>query len=494
MRKFNGAKFALIVKFCFLVTVFLAFYFASSDAEDKDITIDESVTIRVCVECTYPGFSGNYLQENVIEKGIEDAAILYREANGNVRVELEYIPKVDYGTNAEYEESVEARQLAVENIRKEIADGKGPDIFLSAVNAWPGEVHDGVFLDVERDMRGGIFYDISEYLDADKTLWCNLNPVVMEAGRVGDAQYTLPLRYSYPVIFVDRAAAETAGLEIGTLCLDTYALYSALLRTGDPSWFEGAYPVENVYVFSSFPKVFDYDTNSIQISVGELEDYVECARSLGEGPLRHSAPAPIAQYIQNGWHPFKPRTIKSEEKVIGYGTHLYAGTLSNVLDIVATSKALGINLDMFPLRAINGDLIANVSYWGAVNANTEHPLEAYEFLRLLLTPEAQSIITARDGWPVRTDIGVEMIWSNYQKQIEWYKRGNINSTNNMQRTRVNRLLELELTENDVPLANVEITKVRFASRPEYNAWNKIFHGDIRADELYEDFYWHITRQ
>lgn len=79
-----------------------------------------------------------------------------------------------------------------------------------------------------------------------------------------------------------------------------------------------------------------------------------------------------------------------------------------------------------------GDLIADVTYFGAVGASCRHPELAYEFLRLFLSEDAQwevnrsrstqgfqaGLIAA--GWPVRAEGAAEYLWQNMEFQLGFY--------------------------------------------------------------------------
>lgn len=107
---------------------------------------------------------------------------------------------------------------------------------------------------------------------------------------------------------------------------------------------------------------------------------------------------------------------------------MYVGGLTDALDTLAIANALDMELSILPLRATDGSLVANVTYWGAVSASCQHPGFAYDFLRLFLSPEVQfgSDLVGEDstsystefslritpGWPVRTQGSAQALWEN----------------------------------------------------------------------------------
>lgn len=100
---------------------------------------------------------------------------------------------------------------------------------------------------------------------------------------------------------------------------------------------------------------------------------------------------------------------------------------------------------MIPLAGIGGEQAAYVTYFGAVGAGCAHPKEAYDFLRLFLTAEAQyesgrpskedAIANLlgqppifneliEEGWPVRAVGSVPEVWSIF-KGCAWTVYPNI---------------------------------------------------------------------
>lgn len=91
-------------------------------------------------------------------------------------------------------------------LRTQVMSGSGPDVFL---------MHSGdtlLFTDLQKQMRAGVFMDLSPYMEELRQTY-PLNETVLAAGRLGQAQYLLPLTYSVPVAVApaDRLAASGAA-------------------------------------------------------------------------------------------------------------------------------------------------------------------------------------------------------------------------------------------------------------------------------------------
>lgn len=136
---------------------------------------------------------------------------------------------------------------------------------------------------------------------------------------------------------------------------------------------------------------------------------------------------------------------------------------------------------MLPLRAADGSVVANITYYGAVGSSCKDPALAYAFLRQFLTEEFQwdiyrprieknilvrnpSVLPEREpqcsgqvenSWPVRTDGSVPWLWRTVQYQM----RGVYHSFYGAYETR--QFILMELTDDDVPILSLPIDEVRF---------------------------------
>ena len=166
------------------------------------------ITLRVLTEASNPQNQGHSRFYDQLDILIEQ----FMAQHENVTVVVERLPEA--GTEREY---------AIERLRASIMAGKGPDIFVMpspGTNIYfgaPDEIitEDVLFPDVEQAMHNGLFYDLSEFYDADSELDKDgLVTSVMDAGTVGDARYVLPLRYNFPVAYVYPEKFEEAGLDL----------------------------------------------------------------------------------------------------------------------------------------------------------------------------------------------------------------------------------------------------------------------------------------
>lgn len=147
-------------------------------------------------------------------------------------------------------------------------------------------------------------------------------------------------------------------------------------------------------------------------------------------------------------------------------------TLSGAMDCAAIAKAEGKEITMLPLRSDQGDLIAQVTYVGAVGANSREPELAYAFVRQFLQAEYQweqnRVIPDGDrasgliatGWPVLTRGAVEPLW-----QIQRTLNRSLSRTDGtlagLVHQRNGAIANMTLTDGDIPILDTPIDIVRF---------------------------------
>lgn len=347
----------------------------------------------------------------------------FESEHKNVNLVLEVLPA----------EGLE-RQKAISETYVDIANGEGPDIYLmpngSTVSVAAGAYTTGtanpLFSDVNEHMQKGTFADLSEYYNSDETL--NKDAFVegvMDAGVVGEARYVLPLRYSIPVIYADREALADTILTENILNEGIGEILELVAAKQDCSLAPCVDPVplHSRYIFNFFSEIVDYESGRLKLNNKKLHDYLKNAyliHYLAEQEDEAPSAPHVGSYISTG------------EYFASEGFPLTLGKLESALDAAAIAKSLGIDLAMIPLRGVDGDLVADVTYFGAVGASCEAPELAYEFLRMFLTEDAQwELDRSRStqgfqpgliatGWPVRAKESVEYLWQNLEFQMSFY--------------------------------------------------------------------------
>lgn len=364
----------------------------------------------------------------------EKCAEEYTKNHPSVEISIERLP-----------DRAEEREPVLQRMRTEIMAGKGPDIFLLPTVTVPTDLSSSLafleplFQDVEQNMHGGKFLDISPYYNADTKLdKVGLNQAVMDGGCVGNARYVLPLRYTVPVALTEVSALKDRKIDVNSLFSSLESFFSTLVAYGDGS----ISPQFQSTFFCAFPQIYDYEKEKVSLEPERIADFIEAYRKY----VVLSADCPI----------FPPDNFRNLG--VSKETPLVLDNLGeDVLWLALTSKLTGENLEAIPLKASDGTLAASVTYWGAIGASCEHPQEAYDFLSQFLSTKLQSSPNAMGlsgtCWPVRTNGFVPTLWASYKE----FHQADL----------ADEILEVELVEEDFPVLQAEIGSVRFET-----AWDK----------------------
>ena len=362
----------------------------------------------------------------------------------NVSIQLDILP-IEATDRAEY----------IKALYDKIEAGEGPDIYLMPVsdtvkNDYKYMRADPMlFPDVELAMRAGVFADISHYYNFDFSLGKSaLQSTVMDAGVVDGSRYVLPLTYNLRTIycFPERLSAGTE-LDIENITISDLMQY--VIDIGDPAIASGVDNLRSDSKFTlseTFSNLIDYESGEIVLSVQDLEEFFSIYQKLQLtiGPKRTE------------YGIIEP--VKAEE-IVNY-TPLKVSSLSNALTLAAYAKYTGSTLKMAPLRNDSGDVIATVSYYGAIGSGCKNIETAYKFLRIFLTEEAQwetkklengDILFPVSAWPVRVKGSVPYLWNARQTQLEM-------RDGTLYRSGCNTI---ELTDQDIPVLETDIDIVRF---------------------------------
>lgn len=370
-----------------------------------------------------------------------------------------------------------ARDAYLKQIRTELMSGKGPDVFLlptDTTEVIPKELYPGdrlipyppgpkqiwviddtdrqyptertvaserepLFRDVEQTMRNGLFRDLSEYYDHDETIEKDsLNSSIMDAGTYLESRYLLPLRYDIPVLYIRTEGLAEYGLDTANVSGDIMELMEFAVASGSQELAASLDPfvLRLGRGFSLLSHPLDYDTGTVKLTQEELAAFLHTVQDLealvGDcGDHR----APMAHDISDG--PRRPvfQNGRRGGEIIGYydqrvfpSTYpMRVGTLTDAPRVNMHAILGHEEYTMLPLRSMNGELTAYVTYYGAVGSGCRYPEEAYEFLRLFYSEDAQyeqnrpfrtdfyirnrtKLELLEDGWPVRVKGSADGIW------------------------------------------------------------------------------------
>lgn len=435
--------------------------------------------------------TNEYGMNSQVKTAIEE----FENAQGNVDIRLDILPTDD-----------EERAIKLEQLRTEIMAGGGPDAYLLPSDSG---INEPLFRDVMQSMHNGLFYDISEYYDADEALGKDaFVEAVMDAGVVDESRYILPLRYNLPAYYIDTEALAVSDLNNGIFESGILNVLDTVLEMGDKEWACGAEVYIERFGFNIYPNLINYESGEVSLNAYEVAEFLEkyqAVRALIGDTYDHRKIFDVIAYIHDNYYWGNS----------GFPMHNAVIQLDYAMDLAATAKAEGKMLSMIPMRATDGSLIADVYYWCAVGSGSKNTELAYDFIRMFLLEDYQweqnrenldvpspSLISK--GWPVRVVGSVEPIWKIYREQIS-----NWTSTTAQKnwKTRKSTIMQVELTNSDIPLLQEEIDSARFSIHTERTLYASLVYElndsangyvpteveiNALAEDLIQELEWHVA--
>ena len=464
------------------------------------------------------------------------------------------------------------REITLKQLRTKIMAGNGPDVFLlptgntittdyaTANRHARGTTQtqlEPLFQDVVQAMRGGLFRDIQPFYLADATLDKQpLKTEVMEAGVINGRRYVLPLRFDIPIVYTDRELWDSRGLNMDSLDTGFQPMFDSLLDTADNA--AGLFLPDDM---SLLPEPFDYENEQVAVSVNRITDYLRIYQAWKS--ISPAAAQRLADAWAQNWMDIIDEKMRSlfevqpelREKIYlvtldiadfndienyicfdanwsAAGLPVYICSLAGSLESAAVAKLAQTvdgsmrSLEMYPLRTMDGNISASVTYYGAVGAGSENSELAYAFLRQFLCEEFQwdiyrprskkSILVSgtpsepevqvrgqvENSWPVRTVGSVPYLWDTVQYQVKGVAYSFREASSHISR----QFQAMELTDADIPALSWDIDEVRFpvtisgTDSLEY-ALSQLNEPDgtptdadidALAQQVYQGLWWHLA--
>ena len=514
------------IKFRNLLLTAIGFMILSQCVFGKEEISDRSCSLWVITEKSTSD-SFNYQ--------IDQAARQFEATHKGIHVEVDILP-----TDAA------EREIYLKQLRTQIMAGGGPDCYILPTGdtlivdakVEIGQVTttsiciEPLFSDVVQTMNSGVFTDISSLYNADPDME-GLNEHVMDAGVIGSRRYVLPLRYTMPVV-MSYTGVQGSITELVSQALEKEDILTAMgLNMPDD--------------LSLLPRLYDYQKGEILVTEQEIAEYM----SLYQQWFAVSQPAwdayigglldQMRTYLEGElpdypWDVLEGITITRDSfnDVYCYGRYdchwsqngfqIYSDHLPGVLDQAAIGKVLGESLTAHPMKGMDGSVIAEVVYYGAIGAGCGDVSLAYDFIRLFLTEdyqwdqvrprasrenydifnptsEVQVNGMIEDSWPVRTAGATAYLWDTLQYQN--YKDTYFYGEN---RHKALKSKNLQISDADLKITNCSIDEVRF---PIYQPYEESFSYalsllndedgtptdvDIKAlaEEVYRYLWWHLA--
>lgn len=367
-----------------------------------------------------------------------------------------------------------SRNPMIQQIRSELMSGNGPDVVLMP-NAYSDQVAAGsgqnpLINDVSLAMKNGLFLDISKYYDEDTELGTDkLQQTVMDAGVLGDARYVLPLRYDIPIMYVDKQAFSETGLRQDIFESNVIELMDSVVAIDDNRTAANfrMHWIQPQFTMNFLPRLIDYNTGKVTVSQTELESFFQSYQNYWVRLLHAFSNSSLSnrpvfyQYLSNG------------DYWTDSGNFLFIGSMQQLVENVTIANTKNVELEMYPIRAMDGSVIADVTYYGAISAGCQNPELAYEFLRAFLTEDFQWERNLTDvrgawkpagyGWPVRTEGSYAALTESIWARSEWTFSNN-----------VNRIPKEALLSNDCSILSTKIDSARFSIPLEHSFYRDLW--------------------
>ena len=291
------------------------------------------------------------------------------EAGGPADIELEIVPKVSNGSNAE-------RESKLTRIRTEIMAGQGPDIFIMGYQSDWESNNRSLFLMPEKSMELGLFYPLDGFLEnAQYMHYDEMIPEIVSAGRSEEyGQVVLPLEYTFRTTFfmkddVPEPLEPCTWQEQAQSKLTAYKAAATQLSAYSYMQFTG-----------SLGKIADYKNRKMIMTEEELLEhitqFIELRKEYVRGNLTDLPPC-----YQTDMKPYfemdNLNVQQSSAEAIPYTQH--------IPDLIPGfyQWAEEDEFTMVPMYNTEGGVSATIHSWAAINANCKRGDEAFFVLDYL---------------------------------------------------------------------------------------------------------------
>ena len=479
----------------------------------KNLMILFLISVLLC-GCGRQKYNGEPLElwlvtEQSIAGGMNSQAEIaieqFKEIYPNVAVKMDILPQ-----------SEESRTAYLKKIRSEIMSSGGPDLYLMPTYelAYPEteitstDFMEPLFASVPKQMYNGVFTDIGEYYDADETLGKDgLVTGVMDAGIMDGARYVMPLRYDYDVLLADVNAMEDLGIDPDLFNGGIDELYCLAERLQD-DYVSFGLAAKPDYTHAS--DYIDFQTENVLMDASEFASLVNGYYRTVElaNPDEHQDQGQffgghyfVTKAGDDGYYcDIRMYIVRGREKTAIFSKAGYPFMridTSQLVESAAAIKILDQNVTMHPIRAADGRLIAEITYYGAVGSGCKYPEIAYEFLRMFYSEELQweqyypwnageaVEDLAERGYPIRSTGFAEVQYENIRKKLEQDQLLDKRLKNRTYMVRREPLLDksFTITDKDLPILATPIDEARF---PFMTIDGEFFYQYVSKIETTED--------
>ena len=321
------------------------------------------------------------------------------------------------------------------------------------------------------------------------------------------ARYVMPLRYDYDVLLADVNAMEDLGIDPDLFNGGIDELYCLAERLQDDYASLGLAAKPDYTHASDY---IDFQTENVLMDASEFASLVNGYYRTVElaNPDEHQDQGEffgghyfVTKAGDDGYYcDIRMYIVRGREKTAIFSKAGYPFMridTSQLVESAAAIKILDQNVTMHPIRAADGRLIAEITYYGAVGSGCKYPEIAYEFLRMFYSEELQwqqyypwnageaLEIMAERGYPVRTVGFAEVQYENIRKELEQDQLADKRMKNHTSMRRREPLLDksFTITDKDLPILATPIDEARF---PFMTIDGEFFYQYVSKIETTED--------
>lgn len=260
--------------------------------------------------------------------------------------------------------ATEKRESELTRLRAEIMAGGGPDVFILDTYI-PGSrgdsLEDGppekLFPNAEASMYSQIFLDVDDMVQSSEVIDLeSCNQTVMDVGVTDQGRFLLPLTYTFYANIVETSSLQDPAF--------TFSSIEELLASNEAALQQALCGSSSFLPLATLGKLADYEAQTLLVTTETLLVAMETADALAAIRDSNAAASGSSGYINES--------------------------------LLERIRYTDTEYSFFPVPNQQGGITAGVSLYAAINGNTQHPQEAFDFIELLYSDE---IITAT-GWKV----------------------------------------------------------------------------------------------
>ena len=261
-----------------------------------------------------------------------------------------------------------------ERVVNDLAGGSGPDILF---------LNDLYSLDVTKAALNGNFLDLTDILAEDPEFSeDDYLDGVFEACQVNGRQYTVPVSYTIPLVMSSEEKLEELGFDWGSI--ETTADFVEAMGlltpdiTQDPGFTQMLYSKNYFYrlLWTSGIPLVDYEAGEVLPDEAGLRKFLEAYKAYFPYDYEEGAGT---RSVSSG----------SDPLVSGICAFWFAGSIGGITNTIQMMTERSCNYEMQPIPSQNGDIVGTIYGQLAISANAKNSLNAYNFIKFMLSEEAQ---------------------------------------------------------------------------------------------------------